>query len=106
VLDGALVVSDVSAVWAAKGWHWHLRANLVPIAMEDFSQALGWPRMQGKIAASIPLVTYSAGRLTTDGDIEFSVFEGDVVISKLAMQDAMGLAPRLTGNMKLTNLDL
>ncbi len=106
ILDGALTVSDVSAVWAASQWHWHLRAGLAPIAMEDFSQALGWPHMQGQIAASIPLVTYSAGRLTTDGDIKFSVFDGSVIISKLTMQDPLGVAPRLAGSMKVTNLDL
>lgn len=106
ILDGSLTVSDVSAVWAANQWHWHLRAGIAPIAMEDFSQALGWPHMQGQIAASIPLVTYSAGRLTTDGDIQFSVFDGSVIISKLAMQDPLGVAPRLTGNMKVTNLNL
>jgi hypothetical protein len=106
ILDAALTVSDVSAVWAADEWHWHLRANLAPISMEDFSHALGWPTMQGKVAATIPLVTYSAGRLTTDGDIQFNVFDGSLTISKLAMQSPLGEAPRLTGNMKLANLDL
>jgi len=106
ILGAALTVSDVSAVWAADKWHWHLRASLAPVSMEDFSHALGWPTMQGKVAATIPLVTYSAERLTTDGDIQFNIFDGSMTISKLAMQSPLGEAPRLTGNMKLTNLDL
>jgi hypothetical protein len=106
ILDGALNLSEISSAWIDQQWHWHLRANLSPIAMSDFSQALGWPHMEGKVAASIPLVTYSAGQLTTDGDVKFSVFNGDVTISKLAMQTPLGLAPRLTADLQMRHLDL
>ncbi|NOT68235.1 MAG: hypothetical protein HOP04_07925 [Methylophilaceae bacterium] len=106
ILDGALDLSEVSAAWIDQQWHWHLRANLSPIAMSDFSQALAWPRMEGKVAASIPLVTYSAGQLSTDGDVQFQVFNGDITISKLAMQTPLGLAPRLSANMQMRHLDL
>lgn len=106
VLDGALNLSDVSVAWAGNGWHWHLRAGLAPIAMTEVTQALGWPRMEGKVAATIPLVTYSAGQLTTDGDMQFNVFEGTATITNLAMQDPLGISPRLTGNMQFRNLDL
>jgi len=106
VLDGALNLSDVSAAWAGNGWHWHLRAALGPVAMTEVTQALGWPRMEGKVAATIPLVTYSTGQLTTDGDMQFNVFEGTAIITNLAMQDPLGIAPKLTGNMQFRNLDL
>ncbi|HZV62262.1 MAG TPA: hypothetical protein VFF75_07600, partial [Methylophilaceae bacterium] len=74
ILDGALVVSDVSAAWVNRQWHWHLRANLEPFSMSELSHALGWPRMEGKANATIPMVTYSNGYLTTDGALRFSVF--------------------------------
>lgn len=106
ILDGVLNLSDVSAAWIDRQWHWHLRANLSPITMRDFSQALAWPQMEGKVAASIPLVTYSAGQLTTDGDVQFKVFNGDITISQLAMQTPLGLAPRLNANMQMRHLDL
>lgn len=106
MLDGALSLSDVSAAWAGNEWHWHLRANISPITLSEFTQALGWPRMEGKVAASIPSVTYTGGQLSTDGAMSFNMFDGTATITNLAMQDPLGIAPRLTGNMQFRNLDL
>jgi hypothetical protein len=106
VLDGALALSDVSAAWVNDQWHWHLRASLAPVSMTAFSQALGWPSMQGELSAKIPLVTYSAGQLTTDGALQFNVFNGTATITSLAMQDPLGLGPRLSANMQFRQLGL
>ncbi|HEY8119300.1 MAG TPA: hypothetical protein VIE91_08690 [Methylophilaceae bacterium] len=106
ILDGALNLSDVSAARVAGDWHWHLRANLAPITMSELSHALGWPRLQGKVSASIPLVTYTDGQLTTDGAMQFNVFDGTATVTNLTMQEPLGIAPRLSANMQLRNLDL
>ncbi|MEZ0315392.1 MAG: hypothetical protein ACAH10_00730 [Methylophilaceae bacterium] len=106
ILDGALNLADVSAAWANNEWHWHLRANVVPIDMVELSQALGLPRMEGKVAASIPLVTYSAGQLGVDGEMGFNLFDGSILVKNLAMQTPLGSAPRLTADMQMRNLDL
>lgn len=106
ILDGGLNLKDVSAVWLDKEWHWHLRANIVPISMEDLSRALELPTMQGKVAATIPLVTYSGGLLITDGDMQFNLFDGTITVNNLAMQTPLGITPRLTGNLEMRNLDL
>lgn len=106
ILDGALTLSDVSAAWVDDQWHWHLRAGLAPVSMVEFSHALGWPTMQGELAATIPLVTYSSGRFTTDGAMRFKVFNGTATITNLTMQDALGLAPQLAADMQFRNLDL
>src|SRR5690606_1981875 len=76
ILDGELNLQDVSAAWVDREWHWHLRANLTPVSMAELSHALELPLMQGKVAASIPMVTYSAGRLVTDGELHFDLFDG------------------------------
>lgn len=106
VLDGALNLSDVSAAWAARQWHWHLRASITPIDMPALSQALGWPRMEGKVSASIPMVTYSGGNLTTDGAMGFNLFDGNIAVNNLAMQDPMGVSPRFYADLQFRNLDL
>ncbi|MDP2248100.1 MAG: hypothetical protein Q8J65_08205 [Nitrosomonadales bacterium] len=106
ILDGGLNLKDVSAVWLDKEWHWHLRANIAPITMEDLSRSLDLPTMQGKVAATIPLVTYSGGLLVTDGDMLFNLFDGTIRVSNLAMQTPLGITPRLTGNLEMRNLDL
>lgn len=106
LLDGALTLQDVSAAFLQKKWHWHLGASLSPLSMEDFSHAVGWPAMQGKVAASIPLVTYSNGRLTTEGEMGMNVFDGSIVVRKLVLQDPLGLAPRLAADVQMRDLDL
>lgn len=106
ILDGALSLTDVSAARVGGSWHWHLRANLVPISMPELSQALGWPRMEGKVAAAIPMVTYSGGNLVADGDLLFQLFNGDISVSGLNMQTPLGLAPRLNAHVAMRHLDL
>ena len=106
IMDGALTLSDVSAAWVSDQWHWHLRANLSPVAMSEFSHALGWPLMQGKVSAAIPLVTYTNGQLSTDGAMQFNIFKGSIVVNNLAMQTPLGLTPKLTADLQMRNLDL
>lgn len=106
IIDGALKVSDVSAALIKQQWHWHMRAELTPIDMVAMSQAVAWPRMEGKVAASIPLVTYSNGELTTDGEMKFSVFNGNIRVQHLAMNAPLGTAPKLTADLQMRNLDL
>jgi hypothetical protein len=106
VLDGALTLQNVSAALTAGNWAGHFAARVTPISMAEFSHALGWPRMEGKLAATIPLVTYLDRRLTMDGAMQFDVFDGNVVVSNLVLQDALGLAPRLNADISMRNLDM
>ena len=106
ILDGALNLADVSAAWVNDGWHWHLQASIVPIDMVQLSQALGLPRMEGKVAASIPMVTYSDGQLTVDGAMGFNLFNGSILVNQLSMQQPLGIAPKLNAELQMRNLDL
>lgn len=106
VFDGGLRLKDISAAWIDKQWHWHLRADVLPIDMAELSRALHWPAMQGKVAAAIPLVTYSRGALITDGDMRFELFDGSITVKNLAMQTPLGIAPRLSADLEMRNLDL
>jgi hypothetical protein len=106
VLDGVLALQDVSLAQVGGEWHGHLAARLGPFSMGEFSHALGWPRMEGKLAATIPLVTYSGGRLAMDGAMQFDVFDGRVAVGNLTMLNPLGLAPRLNADIQMRNLDL
>ncbi|MGB2831646.1 MAG: hypothetical protein WBC07_01775 [Methylotenera sp.] len=106
ILDGALKLTDISAARIDASWYWHLQSTLTPISMADFSRALNLPVMQGKASANIPLVTYSAGRLTTDGEIALNVFEGTATVTNLTMQNPLGITPILNADIALRNLDL
>ncbi len=106
LLDGALTLQDVSAAFLNRQWHWHLSASLSPVSMADFSHAVGWPIMQGKLAAGVPMVTYSQGRMDMDGAMGIDVFDGSIVASNLALQNPLGLAPRLNADIRMRDLDL
>jgi len=106
ILDGALHLANISASRRAEQWYWHLSARLDAISMEDFSTHLNLPKMHGKASAEIPLVTYAAGTLTTDGSIVLNVFNGTATVTQLTMQSPLGIAPKLNADIALRNLDL
>ncbi len=106
ILDGALKLKNVSAAYRDSQWFWHLAATLEPISMQGFSAALAIAPLSGKASAEIPLVTYAAGSLVTDGSLELNVFNGKASVSNLTMQTPLGLAPKLNADIALRNLDL
>ena len=106
ILNGALNLSDVSAARLGDDWYWHLRMELKPISMRDFSQSLGWPSMQGKISGQVPLVTYANKQLRMDGAMTFSVFSGIISMNNLKIDDPLGVVPRLNADLTMRNLDL
>jgi hypothetical protein len=106
VLDGKLVLEDAAAALVNDQWYWRVRADMQAISMSEFSHALGWPRMEGKLQAQIPMVLYQAGKLTTNGPLKFNVFDGDVRVDNLAMDQPLGLAPRLAADISMRRLDL
>jgi hypothetical protein len=106
ILDGTLTLSDVSAAFLQQQWHWHLGATLTPISMADFSHAVGWPVMEGKLAAGIPMVTYTNGMMTMEGAMGVNVFDGSITVDKLALQNPLGIAPRFEADIRMRDLDL
>lgn len=106
LLDGALSFKDVSAAWLGKNWFWHLRMDLMPVDLSQFSQALGWPTMAGHISGQIPLVTYANKQLNMDGAMTFNVFDGTVGMSNLRIDDPLGVVTRLYADLTMRRLDL
>lgn len=106
ILDGMLNVDGVDARREATGWQWTLSADLLPISMQGFSQALQLPTMHGTLSAVIPQVRYAQQHLQVDGALLFKVFDGTVVVTDLSVTDAFGPAPHMNGNIDMRNLDL
>ncbi|HEY3326002.1 MAG TPA: hypothetical protein VGK14_02400 [Novimethylophilus sp.] len=106
VLDGAVILRNISAAVRDSKWYGHFASQLAPISMGEFSHALGWPRMEGRLGATVPLVTYSDGELAMDGAMQFDIFDGQVAVSNLALHQPLGLAPRFNADIRMRNLDL
>ena len=74
--------------------------------MNTFSKTLGWPEMQGKIDGQVPLITYAAKQLNMDGKMQFNMFNGNVAMEGLRIDDPLGTVPRLYANLQMRNIDL
>jgi len=106
VLNGALNFKDVSAAWLGENWFWHLRMDLTPIDLNQFSTALGWPEMEGQISGQIPLVTYASKQLNMDGAMTFNMFNGTIGMNNLRIDDPLGVVTKMYADLTVRDLDL
>jgi len=70
------------------------------------AQALGWPAFRGELSGRIPNARYANDRLDFDGGLEMHVFDGSVRVSSLSMERPFGVAPTLSADLALDDLDL
>ena len=106
VLDGKLELRDFSLYRKDAKWHWQFAASLSQISMEHLSQTVGWPKMLGTLAGSIPKASYDGSEINVDGALLFNIFDGTVAATQLKLTDPFGRAPRLSGNLSMRELDL
>lgn len=74
--------------------------------VEQFTRALGWPAFTGELSGRIPGARYRADMLVFDGGLSMQVFGGRIDVSALAMERPFGVAPTLTTDVALDDLDL
>lgn len=83
-----------------------LGARLTPVSLPPITAALGWPEMAGTLAARVPAVHYQGGKIEVDGAIDLNVFDGNLSLSRLTIENLFGLVPRLSADIRGDNLDL
>jgi hypothetical protein len=85
--------------------------SLFGLTLEDMdvgklAQALGWPAFRGTLSGRIPDARYIDDRLSFEGGLDMQVFDGRVRMSSLAMERPFGVAPTLSADLELDDLDL
>lgn len=70
------------------------------------SKSLGLPAFRGTLAGRIPDARYADDRLVFEGGLAMDVFDGRVQVSSLAMERPFGVAPTLSADLSLDDLDL
>lgn len=68
--------------------------------------ALDWPAFTGTLSGSIPRARYADDRLELAGGLEVGLFDGRVHASGLSMERPFGVAPTLTADVRLEDIDL
>jgi hypothetical protein len=85
--------------------------SLFGLTLEDmdvgkFAQAMDWPAFRGTLSGRIPDARYIDDRLSFEGGLDMQVFDGRVRMSSLAMERPFGVAPTLSADLELDDLDL
>ncbi len=74
--------------------------------MTDFTQALGWPIMSGQLTGVIQGLKYHRGNLQVGGHINVGLFNGNVVVRNLRVEELFGLVPSLYADIDIEDIDL
>jgi hypothetical protein len=106
VLDGALMIAQMEARGLGEPLQWSFDGFLTPLSMASLSQALGWPPLAGKLSGMMPEVRYDNGRLAVGGSLLVRIFEGDIIITDLRIDELLGAVPKAFANVNLRSLDL
>jgi hypothetical protein len=107
VLDGALGIDDFQLEFGEDGpLRWQVNGLLEPVSLSQLTLALGWPEMGGKLSGVIPNVRYNNGNLVVGGILLIRVFDGEVTLRNLILEQPFGLVPRLQVDARIDNIDL
>jgi hypothetical protein len=83
-----------------------LDAELEPIQLGQLTGAFGWPAFAGTLSGRLPLLQLAGDAVTVGGTLGASAFDGTVEMSNLRIEQPFGRVPRLSGDLRLRNLDL
>jgi hypothetical protein len=107
VLDGALEIDDFQLeAGADTALRWQVNGLLQPVSLSQLSLALGWPELAGKLSGVIPNIHYDNGSLEVGGILLIRVFDGEVTLRNLTLEQPFGLVPRLQLDARADNIDL
>lgn len=83
-----------------------LGLTLAGLDLASLSQRLGWPAFTGTVSGRIPVARYADNTLTFDGGLSMQLFGGSVAVRSMAMERPFGVAPTLSGDVRIDDLDL
>jgi len=88
------------------GTRFELGMSMDKLDLASLSQRLGWPAFTGSISGKIPNARYQDNVLDLDGGLQMSLFSGDVSLSNLVMERPFGVAPTLSADVALNDIDM
>jgi hypothetical protein len=107
VLDGTMQIDAFDLEYGSDtALHWQVDGLLTPISMTELSRALGWPEFAGKLSGVIPSVRYQDGDLEVGGILLVRVFDGEVTLRNVRLEQPLGVVPRLQLDARANNIDL
>ncbi|MGY0560782.1 hypothetical protein ACW7G2_08720 [Luteimonas sp. A277] len=108
LLGGRVVLDPLSVRLPAAGHGLRLDFGLAveDVEVEQLAAAFGWPAFGGKLSGRIPAGRYEDERLEFEGGLSVDVFDGRIDVGSLSMDRPFGVAPTLSADLQLYELDL
>jgi hypothetical protein len=107
ILDGELRIEGLRMEdLGTRNFSVRLDGILSPVTLADFSRALAWPLLSGKLSGVIPGLYYQNNRLRIGGTLLVQAFDGKIVVHNLRIDELFGPAPRLAADILLKDLEL
>lgn len=107
LLDGALELESFRVRNAGQpDMAFLVDATLQPISVQQLCKAFGWPEFGGRIGGKFSKLRMRQGVVTLGTTLQAQVFDGNVRISDLRLEQPFGQWPRFHSNIELDNLDL
>lgn len=107
-LGGRLVLEQLR--WQAPsgeaGARFQFGLGMEALDLGSLSQRLGWPPFTGSIAGRIPSARYQDDVLELDGGLQMQLFGGNISLQRLSMERPFGVAPTLSADIRLQDIDL
>ena len=76
------------------------------VEVAQLAGAYGWPEFGGTLSGTIPAARYRDELLVFEGGLSLQVFDGRVDVGSLSMDRPFGVAPTLSADLELHELDL
>ncbi|MFA5683715.1 MAG: hypothetical protein WC995_04035 [Lysobacteraceae bacterium] len=83
-----------------------LAASLSDIDLAALSAHFGWPAFSGRLGGQLPSARYEDSVLRFDGGLDVAVFDGRIRVDQLRLERPFGVAPTLSADIRLDDLDL
>lgn len=107
ILDGALELESFRIRNAGlPSVAFMVDATIQPISVRQLCQAFGWPEFGGRIGGKISKLRMREKVVTLGTTLQAQVFDGEVKISDLRLEQPFSQWPRFYSNIALDNLDL
>ena len=106
ILDGHLQAEAFAANFENESPEVMFKGYLTPISMEKLTESLGLPTLSGQLSGMIPSISLHAGALKVGGIALVKVFNGDVRIKNLQLDELFGVLPVFKADIELDELDL
>lgn len=106
LLDGRFEIEALVLEKSQGQWRAEFAGGIEGVSMPKLAQALGLPRMEGRLNARVPRIAFEDDVLNMDGAITLEVFDGGIIVHHLRMSQPFSKHRRLSADVVGLNLDL